>query len=85
MSESPKVVVIGGGYAGVMAANRLRQRNDVTVTLINPRPTFVERLRRDVGIAPFSAIGYDERSTLEPGTMSSRPSAQRTQALWPPS
>ena len=49
------------------------------------RPTFVERLRREVGIPPFSAIGQAERSTFEPGTMSSRPSAQRTQALWPPS
>jgi len=39
------IVVIGGGYAGVMAANRLMQRRDVTVTLINPRPTFVERIR----------------------------------------
>lgn len=39
------VVVIGGGYAGVMAANRLTQRDDVTVTLINPRPAFVERIR----------------------------------------
>jgi NADH:ubiquinone reductase (H+-translocating) len=26
-----------------MAANRLTQRDDVAVTLINPRPTFVER------------------------------------------
>jgi NADH dehydrogenase len=39
------VVVIGGGYAGVMAANRLTQRDDVAVTLINPRPTFVDRIR----------------------------------------
>ncbi|MDV3130121.1 FAD-dependent oxidoreductase [Mycobacterium sp. 21AC1] len=39
------VVVIGGGYAGVMAANRLTQRDDVAVTLINPRPSFVERIR----------------------------------------
>ncbi|UGQ11329.1 FAD-dependent oxidoreductase [Yinghuangia sp. ASG 101] len=39
------VVVIGGGYAGVMAANRLTQRDDVTVTLVNPRPSFVQRLR----------------------------------------
>jgi NADH:ubiquinone reductase (H+-translocating) len=39
------VVVIGGGYAGVMAANRLTQRDDVTVTLINPRPQFVDRVR----------------------------------------
>jgi NADH:ubiquinone reductase (H+-translocating) len=39
------VVVVGGGYAGVMAANRLTQRDDVAVTLINPRPRFVERVR----------------------------------------
>ncbi|MER6026270.1 FAD-dependent oxidoreductase [Streptomyces sp. NPDC001851] len=45
MTESTDVVVIGGGYAGVMAANRLTQRDDVTVTLINPRPVFVERIR----------------------------------------
>ncbi|TDD14098.1 NAD(P)/FAD-dependent oxidoreductase [Nonomuraea diastatica] len=45
MTENIDAVVIGGGYAGVMAANRLTQRNDVTVTLINPRPAFVERLR----------------------------------------
>ncbi|MGW1497998.1 NAD(P)/FAD-dependent oxidoreductase [Streptomyces mirabilis] len=45
MTENTDVVVIGGGYAGVMAANRLTRRDDVTVTLINPRPTFVERIR----------------------------------------
>lgn len=45
MTGNTEVVVIGGGYAGVIAANRLTQRDDVTVTLINPRPTFVERIR----------------------------------------
>ncbi|BBC29829.1 Pyridine nucleotide-disulfide oxidoreductase [Streptomyces graminofaciens] len=45
MTGNTDVVVIGGGYAGVMAANRLTQRDDVTVTLINPRPNFVERIR----------------------------------------
>lgn len=39
------VVVLGGGYAGVLAANRLGQRSDVRVTLVNPRPNFVERIR----------------------------------------
>ncbi|MFD0206029.1 MULTISPECIES: NAD(P)/FAD-dependent oxidoreductase [Saccharothrix] len=45
MGKSIDVVVVGGGYAGVMAANRLTQRDDVTVTVINPRPLFVPRLR----------------------------------------
>ncbi|RJL35859.1 NAD(P)/FAD-dependent oxidoreductase [Bailinhaonella thermotolerans] len=40
-----KVVVIGGGYAGTLAANRLQVRPDVDITLVNPRPEFVERLR----------------------------------------
>jgi NADH dehydrogenase FAD-containing subunit len=44
-TQNTRVVVIGGGYAGVMAANRLTQRADISVTLINPRPTFVERIR----------------------------------------
>jgi NADH dehydrogenase len=39
------VVVIGGGYAGTLAANHLRLRADIDITLINPRPTFVERIR----------------------------------------
>ena len=40
-----KVVVIGGGYAGTIAANHLRMRTDVDITLVNPRPTFVDRVR----------------------------------------
>lgn len=45
MTEKTDVVVIGGGYAGVIAANHLRQRDDIAITLINPRPQFVERIR----------------------------------------
>jgi NADH:quinone reductase (non-electrogenic) len=62
MTENTDVVVIGGGYAGVMAANRLTQRNDVTVTLINPRPTFVERIRLHqlVGGSYDAVIDYRE-------------------------
>ncbi|OLF09043.1 FAD-dependent oxidoreductase [Actinophytocola xinjiangensis] len=45
MSRNTEVVVIGGGYAGVMAANRLTRRTDLTITVVNPRPVFVPRLR----------------------------------------
>lgn len=40
-----RVVIIGGGYAGTMAANHLRLRADVDITLVNARPQFVERIR----------------------------------------
>ena len=40
-----KVVVLGGGYAGTLAANHLRTRADIDVVLINPRAQFVERIR----------------------------------------
>lgn len=45
MTQKTHVVVIGGGYAGVIAANHLRRNPDVAVTLINPRAEFVERIR----------------------------------------
>jgi NADH:quinone reductase (non-electrogenic) len=62
VTENTDVVVIGGGYAGVMAANRLTQRDDVTVTLINPRPTFVERIRLHqlVGGSYDAVVDYRE-------------------------
>ncbi|GAB3396478.1 FAD-dependent oxidoreductase [Humibacter soli] len=44
-STRHQVVVIGGGYAGALAANHLRMRDDVDITLVNPRQQFVERVR----------------------------------------
>lgn len=62
MTGNVDVVVIGGGYAGVMAANRLTQRGDVTVTLINPRSDFVERIRLHqlVGGSDDGVVDYRE-------------------------
>ncbi len=62
-----KVVVLGGGYAGAVAANRLRLRRDVEITLVNPRPQFVERMRLHQFVAGTheAGIGYD--TLLGPG------------------
>jgi NADH dehydrogenase FAD-containing subunit len=43
--HSTRVVVVGGGYAGVIAANRLRLAPDLDITLVNPSQEFVERIR----------------------------------------
>lgn len=58
-----KVVVIGGGYSGTLAANHLRLRSDVDITLVNPRPKFVERIR----LHQLAAAGRD--ATVDYGTL----------------
>src|SRR5919112_6065536 len=57
-----QVLVLGGGYAGVMAANRLSGSDDVAVTLVNPRPKFVERIRLHqlVGGSDDAVEPYDD-------------------------
>ncbi|KAB2973326.1 oxidoreductase [Streptomyces sp. SS1-1] len=43
-----RIIVLGGGYTGAFAAGRLAKRlhgDDVTVTLVNAEPDFVERVR----------------------------------------
>ncbi len=40
-----RVVILGGGYAGLIAAQRLTRQANASVTLINNRRTFVERIR----------------------------------------
>lgn len=66
MNKQYRVVVVGGGYAGVIAANRLRRRPDVDVTVVNPRADFVERIRLhqrltggDDAVVGFGAILAD--------------------------
>ena len=62
MTGNTHVVVIGGGYASVMAANRLMLRDDVTVTLINPRPDLVHRVRLHqlVGGSDDAVVAYED-------------------------
>ena len=61
------VVVVGGGYAGTLAANRLRQRPEVDVTLVNPRPLFVERIRLHQLVADTGAATADYATLLGDG------------------
>ncbi|PRC54113.1 FAD-dependent oxidoreductase, partial [Mycobacterium sp. ITM-2017-0098] len=44
-AKNIKVLVVGGGYAGVLAANHLRLNGQADITMVNPRPSFVERIR----------------------------------------
>jgi NADH dehydrogenase len=62
-----RVVVIGGGYAGTAAANRLRSVRDVEVTLVNPRPEFVERIRLHQLVAGTGAATVDFGGLLADG------------------
>lgn len=45
MNGNVEVVVVGGGYGGVTAANSLARGEGVSVTVVNPRPEFVSRIR----------------------------------------
>ncbi|OZM80898.1 NAD(P)/FAD-dependent oxidoreductase [Pseudonocardia sp. MH-G8] len=45
MAPSPHVVVLGAGYTGLTAAKLIARRTGATVTLINSRDRFVERMR----------------------------------------
>jgi len=61
-----KVVVIGGGYSGTLAANHLRMHGRVDtpdITLVNPRPKFVERIR----LHQLAAGNYD--ATVDYGSL----------------
>jgi NADH dehydrogenase len=82
-----KVIVIGGGYAGTMAANHLRMRGDLDITLVNPRPTFVERIRLHQLVAGTREATVDYGRLLGDGielvvdTASRIDTANRTVAL----
>lgn len=81
MSAHRRVVIIGAGYAGVMAANRLagspRLSGSLSVTVINPSSDFVERIRlhevaagsRESARVPMRSLLH-ERAEIVEGTAS---------------
>jgi NADH:ubiquinone reductase (H+-translocating) len=64
IAGTASVVVLGGGYAGTRAANRLHMRSDVDVTLVNPRPQFVERIRLHQLVAGTGSAVVDYATML---------------------
>ncbi|WP_405575158.1 FAD-dependent oxidoreductase [Streptomyces sp. NBC_01167] len=62
MNGNVEVVVVGGGYGGVTAANSLSRHDGVSVTLVNPRPDFVERIRLHQRVAGSddAVVGFSE-------------------------
>lgn len=66
-----KVVVVGAGYAGMMAANRLAKKvKTAEITVINPRPDFVERVRLHQQMAGTGAAATPLASMLRDGITS---------------
>jgi NADH dehydrogenase len=66
-AQRTHIVVIGGGYAGTLAANHLRLRADVDITLVNPRPVFVERIRLHQLVAGSGTAAVDYGTVLGKG------------------
>jgi NADH dehydrogenase len=65
--ERTHVVVVGAGYAGTLAANRLRQRSDIDITVVNPRSVFVERIRLHQLVADTGTATADYATLLGEG------------------
>ena len=66
-SKRTHVVVIGGGYAGTLAANHLRLHPGIDITLVNPRPVFVERIRLHQLVAGSGTATVDYGTLLGDG------------------
>ncbi|WP_431036058.1 NAD(P)/FAD-dependent oxidoreductase [Streptomyces sp. P6-2-1] len=63
-----KVLVVGAGYAGTLAANRLVKKvKGAEVTVVNPRPEFVERVRLHQRVAGSAEAARPLRSMLRDG------------------
>ncbi|MFJ8162450.1 NAD(P)/FAD-dependent oxidoreductase [Streptomyces sp. NPDC096136] len=73
-----KAVVVGAGYAGTFAANRLaRKVRTAEITVVNPRPEFVERVRLHQRLAGTAAAAAPLTSMLRPGITSRIGTADR--------
>src|ERR1700722_17996192 len=76
--DAIRVVVIGAGYAGMIATNRFLgsltkdEKQRTTLTVVNPRSVFVERIRlhelaarsRDTVTTPLSCLLHPDAVTI---------------------
>ncbi|WP_206503597.1 NAD(P)/FAD-dependent oxidoreductase [Streptomyces chrestomyceticus] len=63
-----RVLVVGAGYAGTIAANRLAKKvKSAEITVLNPRPDFVERVRLHEQVAGTGAAAVPLASMLGEG------------------
>ncbi|MEU3777682.1 FAD-dependent oxidoreductase [Streptomyces sp. NPDC032472] len=67
-TKTTKVVVVGAGYAGTLAANRIAKKvRSAEITVVNPRPDFVERVRLHQQVAGTGAAATPLASMLRAG------------------
>ncbi|MFF2194284.1 FAD-dependent oxidoreductase [Streptomyces sp. NPDC058157] len=73
-----KVVVVGAGYAGTFAANRIAKKvRSAEITVVNPRPDFVERVRLHQQLAGTATAATPLTSMLRDGITSRIATADR--------
>ncbi|MEJ6000875.1 NAD(P)/FAD-dependent oxidoreductase [Paucibacter soli] len=66
-SKPLRVVILGGGYAGLTVAHRLaQQKRGWSITLIDAKSEFTERVRLHQVAAGQALAGFDYRSFLTP-------------------
>ncbi len=61
----PRVIIAGGGYAGLFAAARLRKYSGMNVTLIDANPHFVQRVRLHEYLAGRSLLQLSYRELFQ--------------------
>ncbi|MEU6069318.1 FAD-dependent oxidoreductase [Streptomyces sp. NPDC047082] len=86
-----RIIVLGAGYTGAIAAGRLAKRlhrDDVAITLVNAEPDFVERVRmhqlatgQDLKPRPFSEMFADTGVELKTAKVTGVDADRRTVAV----
>ncbi|MFI1974796.1 NAD(P)/FAD-dependent oxidoreductase [Streptomyces wedmorensis] len=89
--QQHRIIVLGAGYTGAIVAGRLAKqlhREDVAITLVNPEPDFVERVRlhqlavgQELPHRPFSEMFAGTGVELKLATVTAVDAERRTVAV----